>query len=200
MKKEKDYKQDLNEIRNLMERSSKFLSLSGWSGIVAGVFALAGVYIAYRNLLFETSLGGEITNPAFVLLLAIAVLLSTLATAWGLSYQKARRRNETLWNPVSRRMLAHLLVPLLTGATLIFIFHGAQLDVYAPAFTLIFYGLAMLNAGKFTFDEIRSLGVVEVILGLGAAGFPQYSLVFWALGFGVLHLTYGIVMYMKHEK
>lgn len=197
----KDYKKDLNEIRNLMERSSKFLSLSGRSGIAAGVYALCGALWAYTNNRFESPWGGKLTEPITdIVILALLVLLITLCTAWWFSHRKARRQNETLWNPVSRRMLTHLSVPLLTGATLIVVFHAHALDIFAPAFTLIFYGLAMLNAGKFTFDEIRSLGVLEVILGLAAAGFPQYSLVFWVLGFGVLHLIYGIVMYLKHEK
>ena len=66
--------------------------------------------------------------------------------------------------------------------------------------TLLFYGLALYNAGKYTLDEIRYLGVSEIILGLLGCIFIGYGLMFWALGFGVLHIVYGFMMWWKYER
>jgi hypothetical protein len=44
------------------------------------------------------------------------------------------------------------------------------------------------------------LGICEIGLGLIASIYMGYGLLFWAVGFGVLHIIYGIVMYMKYER
>ena len=53
MKEEQNYIQDIAEMRSMMERSSKFLSLSGLAGIMAGIYALSGAYIAYKVFYFN---------------------------------------------------------------------------------------------------------------------------------------------------
>ncbi|MGE5429024.1 MAG: hypothetical protein ACM3O8_14110, partial [Methylococcaceae bacterium] len=65
---------------------------------------------------------------------------------------------------------------------------------------LIFYGLALVNAGKFTLSEVHYLGITEIVLGLMAAVFINWGLLFWALGFGVMHIVYGMMMYYKYER
>jgi len=64
---------------------------------------------------------------------------------------------------------------------------------------LIFYGLALVDAGKFTYGEVFYLGILEIITGLVSAFFPSLGLFFWIFGFGVLHVIYGLVMYRKYE-
>jgi hypothetical protein len=65
---------------------------------------------------------------------------------------------------------------------------------------LIFYGLALLNASKYTLKEIRYLGMSEICLGLIASAWVQFGIVFWGIGFGMLHIIYGTFMYFKYEK
>ncbi|SKB47909.1 hypothetical protein SAMN05660226_01562 [Parapedobacter luteus] len=208
MEKEKDYIRDIAEIRSMMERSSKFLSLSGWAGVMAGIYAIIGVYIAHKLFHFNpgetaytsTTPGSWPDNFTNVFSLALSVLILAIGTAIFFSYNKANKRNEKLWNPTSRRLLVNMAIPLVTGGVLTFILISkALLDLIAP-FTLLFYGLALYNAGKFTYGEVRVLGLIEIGLGLIGAYFTGTGLLCWAIGFGVLHIIYGIYIHYKYEQ
>lgn len=203
MKEEKDYIRDIAEIRSIMERSSKFLSLSGWAGIMAGLYALAGVYLAYTFLDFNPNeIVYSISSAALreVIFIAVGILMLSAVTAVFLSYKKANTRGEKLWNPISKRLLSHMSVPFITGAILILILVEKDLIGLVPPFSLLFYGLALYNAGKFTYAEVRVLGLVEIGLALISTYFIEYGLLFWALGFGVAHIIYGIFMHYKYER
>jgi hypothetical protein len=65
---------------------------------------------------------------------------------------------------------------------------------------LIFYGLSMVNAGKFTFGEIHWLGLTEIALGILAGVFINFGLLLWTIGFGLMHIVYGTVMYYRYER
>ncbi len=208
MKTEQEYIKDLSEIRSMMERSTKFVSLSGLSGIMAGIYALAGAYIAYRqfyqntdtplfNTLYPQDMAGIVVS---LVMLAIAVLVLAVGTAVYLSHRKAARDKQVLWNPTSRRLLFNMSIPLLTGGLFILVLiSNGILGLIAPL-SLIFYGLALLNASKFTYDEIKYLGMTEIILGLLSSCFIGYGLFFWAVGFGLMHIGYGIYMHQKYER
>jgi hypothetical protein len=208
--KEKELHDELTSIRNLMERSSKFISLSGLSGIMAGVYALIGAFVAYqivytRNGFFYTRdyVIANVDNNRGVLytliVIALAVLVLSLATGAILTKRKAKRKGQQAWGKSSRNLLFHLAIPLITGGLLciIFITRG-YLGIVAPA-TLIFYGLALVSASNYTFGDVKYLGMLEIALGLCAALLPGYGLLFWAVGFGVLHIIYGSIMYFKYD-
>lgn len=204
MKEERDYIQDIAEIRSMMERSSKFLSLSGLSGIMAGTYALAGAYIAYNfysfnpdQIVYDTLNSGNLSK---VILLAIAILILTLGTAMFLSYKKADKRGEIVWNATSKRMITNLAIPLLAGGIFIVILLSKGLIGLIAPLTLLFYGLAMYNASKFTYDEIKFLGLIQMGLGLISSWFIEYGLLLWAIGFGVVHIIYGIYMHLRYER
>ncbi len=208
MKSEEKYIKDITEIRSMMERSTKFLSLSGLSGIMAGIYALVGAYVAYRlffvengSLLHNTIDRQEITAEVEnLIILALVVLIMAIGTAVVLSLKKLKKDGEKLWNSSARRLVINMAIPLITGGIFILILLSkGMFGLLAPA-TLLFYGLALVNASKFTFEEIKSLGIVQIILGLLASYFIEYGLLFWALGFGLMHIVYGIVMHLKYEK
>lgn len=204
MENERDYIQDIAEIRSMMERSSKFLSLSGWAGIMAGIYALAGAYIASSIYQFSPDrIMYNLSMPAGLselILLALIVLVLAIGTAIFLSYGKARKRGEQVWNTTSKRMIIHMSVPLAAGGIFMVILLSKNLiGLLAPA-SLVFYGLALYNAGNFTYSEIKYLGIIQVCLGLISSYFIAYSLMLWALGFGVVHIVYGIVMHFKYER
>jgi len=208
MKADQDYIRDIAEIRSMMERSSKFLSLSGWAGIMAGIYALAGAYVAYAVLHFKPE---EIYDQGsrnehypstllYVVLLAIILLILAISTAVFFSRKQAKHNGEKLWNSTSRRLLINMAVPLVAGGLLILILLAkGYIGLLAPC-TLIFYGLALYNAGKFTFEEVKSLGLIQIALGLLSAYFIGYGLLFWAIGFGFVHIIYGILMHFKYER
>ena len=207
MKEEQDYIRDIAEMRSMMERTSKVLSLSGLAGIMAGIYALSGAFIAYKffsfhpdELMYGTSSGGLHPSMLKVILLGITILILAIGTAIFLSNKKANKSGEKLWNPTAKRLLINMAVPLVTGGLLILIMIFKGWIGFIAPFTLIFYGLALYNASKFTYEEVRSLGLIQIALGLISSWFVGYGLLFWALGFGVVHIIYGIYMHYRYER
>lgn len=205
MKNEK-YLQDLSEIRNIMDKSSRFISLSGFSGILAGIYSLIGAWLAYGTIYSDNASLGDyrnliVTQEAVIRLFIIAsgVLIASVITAVVLSAQKAKKSNESFWNSTSRRLLINFLIPLVSGGFFIlFLIEKEILGLVAPL-TLLFYGLACVNASKYTIGDVRYLGITLIILGLLSTWFLGFGLLFWALGFGVCHIVYGSMMYFKYE-
>lgn len=203
--KEKEIQDDLASIRSLMERSSKFISLSGLAGILAGVYALIGAAAAWYILQHPYEYK---TNTFFYLLnvipqlvgIGVLVLVASLFTGVYLSYRKAKSKGQSVWNKTSKELLFYMATPLFTGGflMLIFLYQGYFLLI-APA-SLIFYGLALIGASNFTFTDVKFLGLCQIVLGLAAAALPDYGLVLWAIGFGLLHIVYGSVMYLKYDR
>ncbi len=199
--KERDYLEDLAEIRTMMQRSSKFLSLSGWAGIMAGIYALVGAYIAYTLYNFRPNdILYQAPNFGSVLLLASIILIISIVTAMILSRQRAQRKGQSAWNATSRRMLLSMAAPLVVGGLLLLILISLDLTAFLAPVSLIFYGLALFNAGHFTFREVQMLGVLQALLGLLAVIFVSYSVLIWAIGFGLMNMIYGIYIHLKYER
>ncbi len=204
MQEKTDYLKDISEIRSMMERSSRFISLSGLSGVMAGIYALIGAYVAYQVI--QTGVGeGEVYGRSgqvirFLLLDAMVVLILAVGTGIWLTTRRAKQQGLKIWDSTARRLVINLLIPLVTGGffALIMLFKGFT-SIVAPSM-LIFYGLALINASKYTISDVRYLGFTELVLGLLATLVIGYSLLFWAIGFGVLHIIYGTVMYFKYER
>lgn len=204
---EKDIYTELSSIRNLMERSAKFISLSGLSGIMAGIYSLIGAFIAYKIVYSETNTLSYRTHyirePEVLwqlFLIALAVLVLSLITGIWLTIRESSKKGEKVWNPVSKRLLTNLAIPLVTGGLLIIIlFIRGEYAVIASA-SLIFYGLALIAGSHYTFSAVKWLGFGEIILGLLAALLPGYGIVFWVTGFGLLHIIYGTIMHFKYNQ
>ncbi len=202
--------EDIKTIKKIMEQSSRFLSLSGLSGVSAGIFAIAGAMVAKMiiqgsaiNPLVNSKTiqnGGDNRETVILLLLnATAVLILALSSALFFSYRKTRKSGQKIWTPVSKKLLLSLATPLLTGGLFILLVLGSVPGSIIAASTLIFYGLALVNASKFTFGEIFWLGLFEIITGLICIALPGLTLALWAFGFGVLHIVYGTFMYFKYK-
>ncbi|GMQ30869.1 hypothetical protein [Algoriphagus confluentis] len=198
---------ELAEIKAMMERSTRFLSLSGLSGVLAGIYALIGIgMVAYWIYGSETGLfeGMEILTTREILhrTLTTAGLVLTIAlvSAYFLSQKKSQKNATKLWTASSRRFFATLFVPVVTGGLFSFALVHEEFYHLIPAATLLFYGLGLISASQFTLNEIKNLGYGQVILGLIAAFFPVWGLICWALGFGALHVIYGAMMYYKYDR
>jgi hypothetical protein len=203
MKDESGHLDSLNEIRTMMERSSRFISLSGLSGVFAGIFAIAGIIIAYYYLgLDSLTLNENLSQKelSFLIVDASVVLIASIVVASLLTIRKARKREQQIWNSTSKRLLLNMMIPLLAGGLFcIALLNYGLIGLIAPA-TLIFYGLALLNAGKYTLDDIRYLGICQLTLGIIATFNIGNGILYWVTGFGILHIVYGIVMYNKYER
>jgi hypothetical protein len=201
MRTTENYLAEIKEIRKMMEESSRFLSLSGLSGILVGIYALLGASMAesiiYTNKLFGWLLADNIVFD--LLIIALITLFLSLLTVILLTYRRAKRAGTKIWNPGSRLMLLNLIIPLFAGGAIILIFVFKGFYEFAAPGCLIFYGLALINAAKFTRQEIFYMGLIQVLLGILAAILPSIGLLLWALGFGVIHIIYGAVMYFRYE-
>jgi len=198
----------------MMKKSTRFLSLSGLSGVFAGIYALVGAYIAYIMLgEFAASFRDDVSRDAGMslkerlfglyvdyVLLAAAILVASIVTAYVFSNRKAKREGHKLFDHTAIRVLINLCIPLVAGGLfcVALLYHGAIVFI-APCM-LLFYGMALINASKYTYDDIRYFGICEIILGLINAFNLGNGLLYWSLGFGVLHIVYGAVMWFKYER
>lgn len=199
--------QTVAEIRSMMERSSRFISLSGLSGVVAGLAALIGAWVAYQRIGLDFVADGwrvrgrQYDMEMFADLLLIALAVLAVAVGFGLFFtiRNSRRKGQKIWDSTARRLLLNLMLPLSVGGIFcLLLILRAYFELVAPA-TLVFYGLALVNASKYTLHDIRWLGVSEIVLGLIGMAMPGYGLLLWAFGFGVLHVAYGTAMWWKYE-
>ena len=205
------YLDDISEIKDLMNRSSRFISLSGLSGVLAGLYALIGAGLAYVRLKNVSSAnyegfsgrssslwGTDIVKDLTII--ALTVIIFAAVTGFLMTLQKSKASGEKIWNSSSKRLVFNFLIPLLSGGAfcLVLIQYGA-VGLVAPA-TLIFYGLACVNASKYTLGDVRYMGIAFIFLGLIATQFIGYGLYFWALGFGFCHILYGALMYYKYDR
>jgi hypothetical protein len=202
----KEHLKDISEIRSMMERHSKFLSLSGLSGLSAGLCALAGAIVAwfYLGRSFDyIRVPVKHTRAEFYQFLALdagLVLVSALGLAIFFSLRMARKKNIPMWTPTGKLLLINLIVPIIAGGAFCLILLGHGAVAFIPAAMLLFYGMALLSASKFTLPEMRYLAIAELLLGLACAIWIGHGLIFWALGFGIAHIVYGAVMYFKYER
>lgn len=203
----------LQEIRSMMERSSRFISLSGLSGVMAGIVALLGaaaiyVYLGtapfnterlYYATLEEVGQRWGIDYYPFLILDACIVLVMAFGFGIFFTTRNAKRKGQKIWDSLTRRLLVNLMIPLVAGGLFcIALLYHKVIGLVAPA-TLVFYGLALVNASKYTLPDVRLLGISEIALGILAAFFVGFGLEFWSIGFGVLHIAYGAAMYFKYE-
>ncbi|HTF30298.1 MAG TPA: hypothetical protein VK625_15710 [Flavitalea sp.] len=195
----------LTDIRKMMEKSSRFISLSGWSGIVAGACALAGAFFAHRTLagayennqLDAANVEGVKTS---LILIASAVFASAFLAAFLFTYFRSRRQGTPIWGAIAKRLLWNTMLPMAVGGLVILhLLSTENYSLIAP-YTLIFYGLALINGSKYTLGEIRYLGYLEIILGLISLWFPDHWLLLWTIGFGAMHILYGLMMWWRYER
>jgi hypothetical protein len=199
--------EELAAIKSMMERSTRFLSLSGLSGILAGIYALAASGIAWYLIYFPNSSWSDGTESLSfrdllnrMLMLGLGTLIAAVGSAYFLSKKKGAGNAQPFWSPASKRFLQSLFLPVALGGFFCFaLLHESSFELI-PSAMLLFYGIGLVQSAQFTLGEIKNLGFTQVILGLIAAFFPDYGLLFWALGFGLFHVIYGTLMYFRHER
>ncbi|MFC6268337.1 hypothetical protein [Frigoriflavimonas asaccharolytica] len=203
---DKNYQEDLNHIRNMMEKSSRFISLSGLSGVFAGIIALLGaisVYFVFEREGINYFDGNRnVFTSDLVLELAIigtVILIAAISVGYIFTARESKKKNQKIWDSLTKRLLFSFAVPLVTGGLFCLILLYHHLFVLVAPSTLIFYGLGLVNAEKYTLSDVKYLGFMQIFLGLLSFLFLGWGLVFWAIGFGVLHIVYGLVMHNKYK-
>jgi hypothetical protein len=198
--------QELQHIKKMMERSSRFSSLSGFSGIAAGTCALAGIWLVIRAISGwkQNHIGNsdasldDLANQ--LLLIAVATFIAAVISAFIFIYLRCKKLGIPVLGMSARRVIINIAIPLLAGS--LFVFRLATSGAYQliPPACLIFYGLALVNASKYTLNEVRYLGFTELLIGIINLWILGYGLIFWGLGFGLIHIIYGVIFWWKYEK
>jgi hypothetical protein len=196
----------LQDIKRMMERSSRVISLSGWSGIAAGICALIGAWFAYQKIEdYKSGSGRDLSGDGVslidqLLLIAIVVLVAAVLFAFLFTWMRTKKNRVKIWEPAAIRLMWNTLIPLAVGGLCIWrVLQIGAFTLVAPL-CLVFYGLALVNGSKYTVGEVRYLGYGQILLGLLNLWLEGYGLYFWALGFGVLHILYGALMWWKYER
>ena len=213
MDSEKAPIQALEEIKQMMDRGSRFVSLSGLSGVAAGVCALVAAGIAYKKLYsnrFNTignyrgedplSISELMQAKQQLFLLALITFFAAFLLAFLFTLLRSKKTGVPVWGFIARKVLVNIVIPMLMGGLVVWrLADYGYFGFIAPS-CLIFYGLALVNASKFTLSEVRYLGYFQLLLGAINLWAIGYGLFFWAAGFGVLHIIYGIMMWLKYER
>ncbi|MES2590028.1 MAG: hypothetical protein V4622_13700 [Bacteroidota bacterium] len=210
MSTSKEQLEAIQDIRKMMQESSKFLSLSGFSGVFAGIFALCGAWIGKmqfdlyfkdENLMFGLQ-SSEENLMLLIFSICVIVLLASISVAFYFSKRKANKSGAKLFDKTTGKLLFNMAIPLLAGGIfcLAILYHGGTFVFLVAPTMLIFYGLALLNGSKYTYHEIKILGLLEISLGIVALFLLGKGLLFWTLGFGLLHIIYGTLVWYKHER
>ncbi len=195
----------LKDIKRIMERSSRFISLSGLSGIAVGICALIGATFAWFriNLYNEAYTAGDMCLSClreYLLIIASVVFVAAFVTATLFTFLKTKKEGVAIWGNSARRLLWNTMLPMLAGGFMLWrMIQLHQYQLVAPA-SLIFYGLALVNGSKYTIGEVRYLGYAEILLGVINLWLYHHGLICWAIGFGIFHIIYGILMWWKYEK
>ncbi|MEO7316431.1 MAG: hypothetical protein ABIW47_14675 [Ginsengibacter sp.] len=196
----------LKDIKKMMERSSRFISLSGFSGIIVGFFALVGAFFANQriNTYFFNDYNSSIACPSCLkrdlIVIAVIIFITAFVTAILFTFFKSKKANIPIWGTAARRLMWNTMVPMVAGG--FFLWRMMELNQYnlIAAGCLIFYGLALVNGSKYTLGEVKYLGYAEIILGIINLWMIRSGLLFWAIGFGVFHIIYGVAMWWKYDR
>jgi hypothetical protein len=195
---------ELKVIRQLMERPVRYSTMSGLSGILAGLAALGGLAADWA-----ISSAWQDT-PRMAMKINVLVWAGVLAVAFAgaviCTRLRERRQNMPFWSGVKKRILLTILPPFVAGVglTLIIAYRwhtgwGPNEWGLIPAIWMLFYGLALWQVGLLSPVEVRLMGAAFLACGLAAAlWFQPYP--YWSLGvtFGGFHIVYGLAVWVRH--
>ncbi len=196
--------EELQAIRQLMQRPVRYSTMSGLSGILAGCASLAGVLADHA---VTTAYWKQ---PARAVQINLLVWGAVFLTAFLASVIPTRlreaRRGMPFWSEVKRRILRTILLPFVAGVGLTaaiayrwWIGDGPNMWGLIPSLWMCFYAVALWQVGLFSPVEVRLLGVAFLAAGLVTAVWFQTQ-PYWSLGvtFGGFHIVYGIAVWIRH--
>lgn len=201
MSEQNQHLESIEDIKRLMHKSSRFISLSGLSGVAAGVCALIASWMANQKIRqYQAGDSSKESLETQLIVIGAVTFAAALVLAFLFTYLRSRKTGVAIWGYTARRVMVNVCIPMVAGGFVIWRMIGfGYYNLVAPV-SLIFYGLALINASKYTLNEIRYLGYGQLLLGLMNLWLEGYGIYFWAMGFGVLHILYGLIMWNKYER
>ena len=206
MKNHEEQLAAIQEMRNMMDQATRFKLISGLSGMIAGILSLLSLYVIYIMSgisPFEVEALERVwrgSNPILISCIFISLFVACMGLGLYMSRRNARQAGKNAWDGSAKRLVFSLLIPVLTGGVFsMLLIQLGLVSLFAPV-TLLFYGMGLLSASKFTLDAVRTVGLIFIGLGLLATGILSYGLLIWTLGFGLVHIVYGFIIYVKYER
>ena len=179
---------NLQYIRETMERASAFTAVPGWGQVVIGITALVASYLSAQ----QTTVGGWLKTW-----LAEAII-SVLIAGWSMD-RKARAIGTPLLAGPGRKVVFSLSPPMIVGVLLTVVLYRAGLPKAIPGMWLLLYGTGVVTGGMFSVNIVPVMGICFMVLG-AVTLFTAPSLGNWlmALGFGGLHIIFGTIIARKY--
>lgn len=179
---------NLRFIRETMERATPFTAVSGWGMCAVGVFALVATAVA----------GPEPGAPHWLPTWMATLVASVLLSAWAIA-RKARRAQVPLLSGAGRKFLLAFSPPMLVGALLSVVLVRADEAALLPGTWMLLYGTAVMAAGTFSVRVVPAMGAGFLLLGAAALLVaPPWASLLMAVGFGGLHLAFGVAIARSH--
>ena len=179
---------NLRFIRETMERSKVFTSVPGYGGALMGATAIGAAIVAHHQPLIGNWLIVWLVEAA----LAFAVGLFAL-------WQKSKNSGESLVSVPARKFASAFAPPIIAGVVLTALFYYRGFFEFLPCAWLTLYGTAVVTGGAYSVRIVPVVGWIFVALGAVAAFAPaSWGNVLMALGFGVLHIVFGLIVARRY--
>ena len=175
---------NLQYIRETMERATSFTAISGWGQVAIGLTALASAFISAQQKTFKAWLAVWVAEAVIALLIA----------GWSMD-RKARAAKMPLLSGPGRKVAFSLSPPIFAGAIVTVVLYRAGLMNAIPGLWLLLYGTGVVTGGMFSVSAVPIMGLCFMALGATAffspVGFENW---FMAAGFGGLHIVFGMLI------
>ena len=179
---------NLEFIRDTMERAGAFTAVSGWGTVAVGISAIGAAALAASQTSAEAWLG---------VWLAEAVL-SLAISGWAIS-RKARRARMPLLSGPGRKFAMSFAPPIVVGAVLTAVLYQSALIALLPGLWLMLYGTGVITGGAFSVRIVPVMGLCFLGAGIVSILLPiTWSDIILALTFGGLHIAFGIPIARRH--
>jgi hypothetical protein len=179
---------NLQYIRETMERATAFTGISGWGQVAIGITALVTSFIAAQQKAFKNWLAIWLAEAVVALLIA----------GWSID-RKARAVKMPLLSGPGRKVAFSLSPPIFAGGLLTIVLYRAGLTVAIPGVWLLLYGTGVVTGGMFSVSVVPIMGLCFMMLGAAAflapTGFADW---FMAAGFGGLHIVFGVIIARRY--
>jgi hypothetical protein len=179
---------NLRFIRETMERAGSFTAVPGWGGCIIGLTAIAAAFVAARQPNMDRWLITWLMEGM------VAVGIGAIAMKI-----KSESAGQALSSEPARRFVLSFAPPLLAGALLGSVLYRSNLIGALPGTWLLLYGTGVVTGGAFSVRVVPLMGLCFMGLGAAALFLPlPLANALLGIGFGVLHVVFGIIIARRY--
>lgn len=179
---------NLQFIRETMERSTHFTAVPGYGGMLMGATALVAAYIATAQVTLRDSM------ITWLIEAALAFAIGMLAM-----WQKSKIAGQSLVSAPARKFALGFAPPLIVGVVVVLGLWKNGYFYIMPPVCMLSYGAAVVCGGAFSVRVIPVMGWFFMALGAIAFAIPASNgNIMMAASFGMLHLIFGAVIAKKY--